>query len=773
MNYVGQSLLPLESRDKVTGATVYAVHLEWAGMVYGKILRSAVPHGRILRLDVSRAERLPGVLGVLTGADSVRWQNPYFGAVIRDQPIVAIDKVHFLGDPVAAVAAQTPEAAAEALGLIEVEYQELPAVFEAREAMREEAPAVHERIVRSMALFDPAHVPLATGQNVCGYFRLRKGDISLALKQADEVFEHVYTTPPTQHCAFEPHTALARWTGDRVEVWSSTQNPSVIRAELAELFSLPVGNIRVVAPPLGAGFGSKLYLKLEPLAVALAAKVGRPVKIVLDREEVFLTLTEPETWIRIKTAVSRDGSLLGREMEIVLDTGAYADITPRLARGLGLVAAGPYRIPNVSVDVYAVYTNKAPAGALRGVIGRQACWAYEQEMDQIAQRLGIDAIELRRKNFLRDRDKTHTGEALEAFPVEDCLERVRAALNWNAGAVIADEEPKKVRAKGVACFVKHTMTPAFSLTNLRLEEDGSLTVYVGSVEMGQGAATVLKQMAAEAMTLPVERVSVIMGDTAAAPYDQGTNSSRTTFHMGRAIMDGSGHLQAELLAHAARLLEVSEQDLEIREGRVIAKGAPKHGLSYGEIVSRVFGRGGSLSASGMSKSEASLDRETGQGKGSTYYFTGAGGCEVEVDRETGVVRVLRYVAAHNVGRAINPMLCAAQIEGSVAGGISQTLFEEMRWEGGQLVNPNLADYRLLTTWEAPPVEAILVEAPHGEGPFGAVGAGEPAIVPTSAAIGNAVARALGVRLFSLPITPDKVLGALLQAETAKQKVEAK
>lgn len=760
MNYVGQSLLPLDGRDKVTGGTAYAVHVNWPGMVHGKILRSAVPHARIVRLDVSRAERLPGVLGVLTGSDLARWQNPYFGAVIRDQPIVAIDKVHFIGDPVAAVAAESPEIAAEALELVDVEYEELPAVFDATEAMREQAPAVHERIVRSTALFDPAHVPIATGQNVCGYFRLRKGDIALALKQADEIFENVYTIPPTQHCAFEPHTALARWGGDRLEVCSSTQNPSVVKAELAELFSLPISNIRVVAPPLGSGFGSKLFLKLEPLAVALAAKVGRPVKIVLDREEVFLTLTEPATWIRIKTAVSRDGTLLGREMEIVLDTGAYADITPRLARGLGLVAPGPYKIPNVSVDVYAVYTNKAPAGALRGVIGRQACWAYEQEMDQIAGRLGIDPIELRLKNFLHDGDKMHAGETVEAFPVEDCLKRVRDALHWNAGSVITDEENNKVRAKGVACFVKHTMTPAFSLTDLRLEEDGSLAVHVGSVEMGQGAATVLKQMAADAMNLPIERVSIIMGDTNNAPYDQGTNSSRTTFHMGRAIVDGSGRLRAELLVHAARLLEISEQDLEIREGCVIARGAPARGLSFGEIVTRVFGRGGSLSVSGISKSEAALDRETGQGKGSTYYFTGAAGCEVEVDRETGVVRVLHYVAANNVGTAINPMICAAQIEGSVAAGISQTLFEEMRWEGGQLVNPNLADYRLLTSWESPPVEAILVEAPHGAGPFGAVGAGEPAIVPTSAAIGNAVARALGIRLFSLPVKPDEILQAL-------------
>src|SRR3990172_9444371 len=263
MAQIGQPILRLDGRDKVTGATAYTVHLELPGMAYGKILRSPYPHARIRRLDASRAEQAPGVLGVLTGADLTRWPNPFFGPVIRDQPILAIDKVHFLGDPVAAVAAETPEIAADALDLIEVEYEELPAVHDAQEAMREKAPVIHERIVRSLALFDPAHVPLAQGRNVCGHFRLRKGDLSRAFQEADEIFEEAYTTLPTQHCAFEPHAALARWVGDRVEVWSSTQNPSVVKAELAELFSLPESNVRVVAPPLGSGFGSKLFFKLH------------------------------------------------------------------------------------------------------------------------------------------------------------------------------------------------------------------------------------------------------------------------------------------------------------------------------------------------------------------------------------------------------------------------------------------------------------------------------------------------------------------------------
>lgn len=765
MPSVGQPIPHVDGRDKVTGATPYTVHFELPGMVHGKILRSVLPHGRVTRVDASRALRLPGVLAVLTGADLKQWKNPHFGAVIRDQPVVAIDKVRFVGDPVAVVAALTPEIAEEAVRLIDVGYEELPAVFDAREAMRADAPTLHDEITRSAALFDPAQVPEAGGANICGHSRLQKGDVTQVWEEADHVSEHIYTAAPTQHCAFEPHAVVARVVGDRIEVWSSTQNPSVIQTQLAELFELPVSKIRVVAPPLGSGYGSKLFLKLEPMAVALAMKVGRPVKIVLARDEVFLTLTEPGVWVRMKTAVSRDGTLLGREIEAVLDTGAYADITVRLARGVGLTAAGPYRIPNLAVDVFAVYTNKPPAGALRGVMTRQLCWAYEQEMDQIAEHLGIDPIGIRRQNLLAEGDAMHTGENLQAVGLRECLERVQTALDRHPTvAEPADGERSLVRAKGVACFIKHTMTPALSLADLHLEDDGSLAVHVGSVEMGQGMSTALAQIAADAMGLPVLQVSLVFADTSSSPYDQGTNSSRAVFHMGRAIVEGATRLKKELLARASELLEVAPADLEIRDGYVTVRGHPASRLGFGEIVRGFFGRGGgSLHARGMSKADAYLDRQTGQGKGSTYYFTGAAGCEVLVDLETGALRVLRYVAANNVGKAINPMLCAAQIEGAAVMGLSQTFFEALRWDNGQLLNPNLADYPLASIREIPPVEVALVEIPHPDGPFGAIGAGEPGIVATSAAVGNAVARALGARVFDLPLTPDRLLDALLRA----------
>jgi CO/xanthine dehydrogenase Mo-binding subunit len=747
--------------EKVSGAVPYTVHLELPGMVHAKVFRNrVVAHGRIRRLDVSRAARLPGVLGILTGADLAGRRHPCFGAVVKDQPIVALDRVRFVGDPVAVVAALSPEIAAEAVDSIEAEYEELPAVLDARAAMRDGAPLIHETITRSTATFDPASVPEAHGPNVCGHFRLRKGDIARAWARADHVSERIYTAAPTQHCAFEPHAVVARVAGDRVEVWSATQNPSVVQTHLAELFELPLSRIRVVAPPLGSGYGSKLYPKLEPMAIALAMKVGRPVKLVLDREEVFLTLREQEAWIRIKTAAARDGTLLSREIEIVLDTGAYADITPRLVRGLGVVAAGPYRIPNVAVDTYAVYTNTPPAGALRGVLTRQACWAHEQEMDRIADELGLDPHEMRLRNLLVDGDPMHTGERLEAIATRECLEQVRLALGPPRMAAV-EGAPHRVRAHGVACFIKYTMTPALSLADLRLEDDGSLAVHAASVEMGQGIGTALTQIAASAMGLSAERVALVLGDTGSAPYDQGTNSSRSVFHMGRAIVDGCATLRKALLEHAAGILEVAREDLEIRDGHVAVTGHPATRLSFGEIVTRVTRRrGGSLRARGESNAASQLDRLTGQGKASTYYFTGAAGCEVEVDRETGAVRVVRYVAAHNVGKAIDPRSCRAQIEGAAVMGLSQTLFEAMRWEDGQLLNGNLADYPLASICETPPIEVVLVEVPHPDGPFGAMGVGEPGIIPTSGAVGNAVARALGVRLFNLPLTPATVLAAL-------------
>jgi CO/xanthine dehydrogenase Mo-binding subunit len=396
---------------------------------------------------------------------------------------------------------------------------------------------------------------------------------------------------------------------------------------------------------------------------------------------------------------------------------------------------------------------------------RQLCWAYEQEMDQIAGHLRLDPIGIRKQNLLANGDAMHTGETLQAVGLRECLERVQAALDRHpTPAEPGDGERSWVRAKGVACFIKHTMTPALSLADLHMEDDGSLAVHVGSVEMGQGMSTALAQIAADAIGLPVGQVSLVFADTSSSPYDQGTNSSRAVFHMGHAIVEGAARLKSELLARASELLEVAPADVEIRDGYVTVRGHPDSRLGFGEIVKRFFGRGGgSLHARGMSKADASLDRQTGQGKGSTYYFTGAAGCEVEVDRETGAFRVLRYVAANNVGRAINPMLCAAQIEGSAVMGLSQTFFEALRWDNGQLLNPNLADYPLASIREIPPIEVALVEIPHPDGPFGAIGAGEPAIVPTSAAVGNAVARALGARVFDLPLTPDRVLDSLLRA----------
>jgi CO/xanthine dehydrogenase Mo-binding subunit len=761
MTAVGQSLPDFRAWDKVSGATPYAAHLELPGMVHAKVFRNrVVPHGRIRRLDTARAARLPGVLGILSGDDLAGRPNACFGAVLKDQPIVAVDRVRFVGDPVAVVAALTPEIAEDAVALIEAEYEELPAVMDARAAMREGAPRLHAALTRATTIFDPAHVPEARGANVCGHFRLRTGDVARAWARADHVSERVYTAPPTQHCAFEPHAVIARAADDRVEVWSATQNPAVVQTQLAELFALPLSRVRVVAPPLGSGYGSKLYPKLEPMVTALAMKIGRPVKLVLDREEVFLTLREQGTWIRIKTALSREGILLAREIEMVLDTGAYADITPRLVRGLGVVAAGPYRIPNLAVDTYAVYTNTPPAGALRGVMARQACWAYEQEMDRLAGELGIDPVELRLRNLLADGDAMHTGERLEAVATRECLERVRHALGAPPPAA-APGASRTVRAQGLACFIKYTMTPALSLADLRLEDDGSLAVHAASVEMGQGIATALAQIAADAIGLPLDRVALVLADTGSAPYDQGTNSSRSVFHMGRAIVDGCRELRRQLLHHAAALLEAAPDDLEVRDGHVAVKGHPATRLGFGEIVTRVTGRrGGSFQARGASRAESQLDRATGQGKASTYYFTGAAGCEVEVDRETGAVRVLRYVAAHNVGTAINPRSCRTQIEGAAVMGLSQTFFEALRWDEGQLLNGNLADYPLASICETPPVEVVLVEIPHPEGPFGAMGVGEPGIIPTSAAVGNAVARALGIRVFDLPLTPDTVLAAV-------------
>jgi len=762
----------LDAEERVTGRVNYVLNFELPGMLVGRILRSPLAHARLVRVDPSRAARLKGVGTVLTRADfgpGQKYEGAY-GRIFRDQRVVADDKVRFVGDPVAAVAAVNEEVAEEALGLIEVEYEELPAVFNEEEALKADAPLLHDPRPEQPAMFAALIQNLPGGSNLCSHFKLRWGDVERGFRESDLIFEDVFRSPAVQHVPLEPHVTVAHFSGGKLTIWSSTQMPHAIRAQMAELFRLPLSSVRVITQPLGGGFGSKGSLRLEPIAAFLAVKANRPVKVTLKREEEFVTVCKHPATVRLKTGVKKEGSLVARQVTAYFNTGAYTDIGPVVARNGGSAMSGPYRIPHVKIDSMAVWTNQVPAGALRGFGVPQAVWAYETQMDMIAEQLGMDPVALRRKNLLRDGNLFATGEKLEGIHYGELLDQASAAVCWTPrdarwlkrernGAGQAGVR----RGKGIALVIKATITPSTSSAALKLNEDGSVNVLTSSVELGQGAKTVLAQIAAESAEVPIESVSVSDPDTDATPYDQQTSSSRTTFSMGNAVMRAAEDLKRHLREHAAELLEVAEDDVHIRGGRVEVRGSPDRALGYGEIVVR-SGQG-SLIGRGAFTTRGGLDLDTGQGIGSVHWHQGAISCEVEVDLESGKVRVLALHPSVFAGRVINPRLCELQLEGSAFFGVGQALYEEMIYdESGQVLSRNLGDYTIPSFEDIPAsLKAGLLEA---EGAHDIHGVGETLLPPVMAAIGNAVYNAAGARIKDLPITAEKLLRGICERQAA-------
>jgi CO/xanthine dehydrogenase Mo-binding subunit len=770
---VGQILPMLDAEERVTGRINYALNIELPGMLVGKILRSPVPHARIIKVDGTRAERLAGVKAVLTRADFSA-ESGYagkYGRVFRDQSVVAFDKVRFVGDPVAALAGISDEIVEEALSLISVEYEELPAVFDEEVALKSGAPLVHDPRPEQQPMFSRLIQDLPGGSNVCSHFKLRRGDVESGFRQSDFVFEDTFRSPAAQHVPLEPHVTIAQFFQGKLTLWTSTQMPHAVRAQMAELFKLPQARVRVVVETLGGGFGSKGSLRLEPIAAFLALKSDRPVKIVLRREEEFVTVCKHPATIHIKTGVMKDGTLTARQVTANFNTGAYSDIGPVVARNGGSAMTGPYKIPNVWIDSRAVWSNVVPAGALRGFGVPQAVWAYESQMDMIAERLDLDPVEFRRKNLLRNGDIFATGEKLADMHYDELLERAAASVDWlsrHARWLNQDgvkEQISQRRGKGLALVIKATITPSTSAAALKLNEDGSLNVLTSSVELGQGAKTVLAQLAAEAMGVRPSRVSVSDPDTDLTPYDQQTSSSRTTYSMGSAIGVAAADLKRQLSEFAADLLEVSVTDLVFDDGRIAVQGSPSRSLGYGEIVLR--SNQGNLIGRGAFSTRGGLDLETGQGIGSVHWHQGAIGCEVEVDVDTGRIKVIRLAPVVFAGRVINPRLCELQLDGCAIFGLGQALFEEMTYgDHGQLINPNLGDYNI-PSFEDIPLKLIPFALEH-DGSEDLHGVGETLLPPVMAAIGNAVYNAVGVRIHDLPLTAEKVLRELAQPSDSRQ-----
>lgn len=742
---VGKSVPLLDSVARVTGTVPYAANLRLPDMLTAKVLRSPIPHARIVRLDASAAQQLRGVAAVLTAADLEHPGGPasLFGYQIKDQPLVARDRVRYVGEPVALVAAEDAETAEAALALIDAEYEELPAVYDAVHAMQPNAPVLHD----------------AYPDNCFMHAKLRHGDVEAGFAEADQIIQETFTSPMAQQTALEPHVAVAQWREGQLTVWSAAQAPYIVRRVLAEIFDLAPEAVRVIVPPLGGGYGGKGHVRIEPLVAALAWKVsGRPVKLTLTRAEEFVTVTKHAAAITIKTGVKRDGTFTARQVTLYWNGGAYADASPMLVRASLARAVGPYRIPVVRVDAYGAYTNLPSAAAYRGAMSSQTTWAYESHMDTIAHHLGLDPLDLRLKNLLRSGEQFATGEMLHDVHFVECLEAAARGLGWRQTDRRSDTGPIR-RGRGLAVMMKSTVPTSKSECRLVLDAAGQLTLYTSTVEMGQGAHTALAQIAAEATGTPFEMISVVGPDTALTPFDTTTTASRSTNMMGGAILDGVEKLKQKLIETAVPLFELPPEELSTADGYVFAIPEPETRMSYAEVMRR--NKIEALDAQGEFQTRAGLDPETGQGIASPHWHQGAGACEVEVDTETGKVRVLRYHAASFAGRVVNPRLAQLQNDGNVIYGMGPALLEEVVTDHGQVINSNLSDYMIPSFLDAPPeLESITLETEDGE----FHGIGEMTLPPVAPAIANAVFDAVGVRIRDLPMSAEKVLRAMSNGE---------
>jgi CO/xanthine dehydrogenase Mo-binding subunit len=748
MPQVGRSIPRLEARAKVTGRAEYMHGLRLPGMLYGKIVRATVPHGRIARIETSAARALAGVHRVVTGEDiRALIPEPYYGPAFHDQPILALDKVRYVGEPVAVVLAADPHVAERAAQLIEADYDELPAVYDEIEALSSDV-IVHEVLKPAGTFPDLKHLAGRRNTNVALDYHLRRGEPEAAMASADHVLEHTFKTQQCLHVPLEPFVSVAEPAGAGLVIHTASQTPSFVRIEIARLLGWPESRVRVKVPYLGGGFGAKVYVKLEALVAALALIVRRPVKIALTMEEQFYVITKHPTTFRIRSGVTKDGRIVARTCDVWWNGGAYADIGPRVTQKSGFTAAGPYDIEHVRIDSFELYTNRPPAGALRGFGIPQLVWAYESHTDLLARALGIDPIEFRRRNILREGRPQATGTPMCDAAIERVLDTLAARMNWSAPFHRGNGVVR--RGRGVAIGFKASIAPTTSVALVNISADGSTSLCMGTVDMGQGSDTAMAQIVAEVLDVAAEDVRVLHPDSDVTPYDMGTLGSRSTYHMGHAVRLAAEDARSKLQALAA------EVGLPPGTNEPIAELFRKR---YGMQAGNVFGVGSYI------PSYKSPDPATGLTANATpFWMIGGAGAEVEVDAETGHVRVLRLVNVADAGKPINPAIAATQLSGAAIMQLGFTLFEEMRLDGGQVVNASLADYKIPAIHDVPAMESELVTAAQESGPFGAKGLGESGTFGVSPAISNAIEDAVGVRLTELPLTPESVLRALRAAQ---------
>ena len=765
---VGQSIARLEAPEKVTGAAVYTDDLTLPGMLHAAVLGSDYPHARIRSCDTTAARALPGVVAVITAHDV---DMDLAGGSLRDEPFLARGKVRYVGEPVAAVAARDLATARRALRLIEVDCDPLEAVFDPQAALADGAPVLHEDRASYACTFERPAPP-----NAIAHSQFLEGDVDAAWAQCDATVANVFETPAQEHAYIEPCATLAACDASgKITLWSSLQSVFRVQRLTAQALRLPMSKLRVIAPRIGGGFGGKCELTLQPVAAALARIAGAPVKLTLPREDdMAMTKTRHAGRIQMRTGARRDGTLIAREARMVFDGGAYADESPQLAVNAAFFARGPYRIPNVSVESWAVYTNKVKGGAFRGFGNPQVTFAAESQLDELAHALAVDPIELRLRNALATGDAWLGGQRVEAGTLGECLKAVRRASGWDGRP-----RPQQGKRRGIGvASVGHISAMLGGGATVRLNEDGTVSVSTGAVDVGAGEDTVLAQAAAAALGLPIEAVGYAGADTDTSPYDFQTAASRITYVVGNAVVEASTRVKEQILVHAGEMLECAAADLELRPGGVVGiRGIRDVQITFAQVAARALYRsGGSVSGSHdwLYRGDA-FDAERCTVRGFAYdslgIFTfGAQAVELEVDEATGAIEILEVWSAHDVGRAINPASVEGQIEGAVVQGLGYALYEELEFDDGRLVNPTLMDYKIPGPADVPhAIHAIVLEHPEGSGPFGAKGVGEMGIVGIAAAVANAVRDATGVRVARIPLTGERMQCALLGARRSTSK----
>ena len=746
--YIGKRIPKLDAYEKVKGQAIYIQDLELPGMLYGKILYSRYPHARIKHIDTSKAEKLPGVMAVITAYNTPEIR---FG-FIKDNMALKRDKVRSTRDEIAAVAAIDPDIAEEALSLIEVDYEELPAVFDPFEAMEEGAPLIHEE----------------NGSNILKIkWRFSAGDIEEGKKRSKYMVKDRFETTWVTHCCMGTHGCIAQFDpSGNLTMYSPTQIPHLAQRDFTTaLQQMGIkGRVRVIQTKIGGAFGNKLdTYAYEYIAILLAWKTGRPVKIVFTREEEFFaTSPRQPAVIDIAQGCDENGKLTFRDVKMILDNGAYTSWGATTPTVMVLPISSLYRVPNVYYEAKCVYTNNTYCQAFRGYGNPQATWAVESSMDMLAEEAGIDPVEFRLINANEPGDVTPQKFRITTCALKECIEKVAKELEWEKRR---GKERDKSRGVGIACLM-HVGGGARIYrsdgcgTIIKIDDFGNVDVMTGATDIGQGADTVVAQAVAEELGVRLEKVNVIWNDTAVCPWDVGVHASRTTFIACNSAIGAARILKEKLLSYASKLLGVPEDELDIKDGVVFAKDDPEKSMALDKLARKVHfrDRGNVLVADYYYDPPNEMYDKEMKGNISVTYTFGCHGVYVEVDKETGKVKILKYVAAHDIGRAVNPMLLEGQVEGGAVMGMGYALCERLISEKGRIMNTTFLDYKILTTLDIPPsIKSIFIETNDEAGPFGAKGIGEPGLVPTAPAIANAIYDATGIRLRRLPMTGERFI----------------